>query len=268
MSFWVDSHCHLDFPDFAEEGVAALIDRARLNRVGHMLTISTHTQRLGNYTAIADRFDNVWTTVGVHPHQANQEIERDVTASQLSDMANSHAKIIAVGECGLDYFYDDVPHDIQHKVFREHIRAAITTDLPIIIHARQADTDMIRILQEEGAKESLRGVLHCFSSTKELADFALEIGFYISFSGIVTFPKSIELQEICKTIPLERILVETDAPYLAPVPYRGKRNEPAYVSHTGRYIAQLHGVDEIVAVQQTTANFFKLFNKIKGDAHV
>lgn len=266
---WTDSHCHLDFPDFDLEqggdGLEALVDRARLNRVMYMLTISTHTRRLARYTTIADRFDNIWTTVGVHPHQANEEGERDVTVEQLVEMADSHPKIVAIGECGLDYHYDYAPREVQHQVFRTHLRAAVQTGLPVIIHAREADEDMMRILREEGAGPNgkLRGVMHCFSSTPELAKFALELGFFVSFSGIVTFPKSNVLHEVCKFIPLNKLLIETDAPYLAPVPYRGKRNEPSFVSHTGRFVAELHKKDEIEVSHQTTDNFFNLFSKIK-----
>jgi TatD DNase family protein len=260
---WVDSHCHLDFPDFADDGVAALVDRARLNRVEAMLTISTHTQRLSRYTALVDEFPNVWMTIGVHPHQANEPVERDITADDLVRLANSHKKIVGIGECGLDYHYDYAPRDVQARVFREHIEAAITTKLPIIIHARQADDDMIAQLKDaQSAQRGLTGVMHCFSSTRKLADFALESGLYISFSGIVTFPKATDLQDICKIMPLDRILVETDAPYLAPMPYRGKRNEPAYVSHTGRFVAQLKDQDEIHVSSESTRNFYRLFSKI------
>lgn len=266
---WVDSHCHLDFADFAEEGVVKIIDRARLNRVGHMLTISTHTKRIENYTAIADQFEDVWTTIGVHPHQANEEYERLVTAEKLVSLAKSHPKIVAIGECGLDFHYDFAPRDVQEAIFREHITAAIETDLPLVIHSRDADKDMMRILKDCGAGQNgLKAVMHCFSSTPELADFALKMGFFVSFSGMVTFPKSTELQTICKHIPLDRLLVETDAPYLAPVPYRGKRNEPAYVSHTGRFIVELHQQDEAMVMKQTSDNFFRLFNKIKENANV
>lgn len=261
---WVDSHCHLDFADFQEEGVATIVERAQLNRVAHMLTISTHTQRITRYTEIADQFANIWTTIGVHPHQANEEIEKDITAEKLIALSASHAKIVGIGEAGLDYHYDYAPREQQHKVFQAHIDAAIETGLPLIIHAREADDDMIDILTRSGAKNGkLKAIMHCFSSTKKLADFALECGFYLSFSGIVTFPKATDLHDICKATPLDRILVETDAPYLAPVPYRGKRNEPAFVSHTGRFIATLHGIEEGKMADQTTKNFFRLFSKIK-----
>ena len=268
--FWVDSHCHLDFPDFnkAEEGgVAAFVDRARLNRVGAMLTISTHTQRLERYVKLADQFENIWTTIGVHPHQAGEQGETDVTVERLVTMVNSHKKIVAIGECGLDYHYDYAPRDVQNRVFRTHIEAALATGLPLVIHAREADDDIIAALREfEG--RGLTGVMHCFSSTQGLADYALKIGFYVSFSGIVTFPKATEIHEVCKSIPLERLLIETDAPYLAPVPYRGQRNEPAYVSHTGRFASELHRIDEAKVMQQQCDNFFNLFSKIDKGFHV
>jgi len=263
--YWIDSHCHLDF---AADGAETLIDRARLNRVGAMLTISTHTHHYGLYVALADQFTNVWTTIGVHPHQADEEHERDIKADTLIDLATNHPRIVAIGECGLDYHYDYAPREQQKKVFREHIKAAVKTGLPLVIHSRNADDDMIDILKENGAgSNGLKAVMHCFSSGQKLAEYALEAGFYISFSGILTFPKANDLHEICKSIPLERILVETDAPYLAPVPYRGKRNEPAYVSHTGRYLAKLHEKEELEVMNQTTSNFFNLFNKIKGSVN-
>lgn len=265
--YWIDSHCHLDFADFADEGVAAIVDRARLNRVGAMLTISTHTKRLERYTALADQFPNIWTTVGVHPHQAAEAGETNITADELVTLANSHPKIVAIGECGLDYHYDYAPRDVQHRVFRAHLEAAAQTKLPVIIHAREADDDIIALLSEYKGR-GLRGVMHCFSSTKALADYALSIGFTLSFSGIVTFPKATEIHHICTATPLDRVLVETDAPYLAPIPYRGKRNEPAFVSHTGRFVAQLHQKDEAHVMSQVMDNFYKLFNKINGDSHV
>lgn len=261
---WVDSHCHIDFSDFADEGIAAIVDRARLNRVEAMLLISTHTQRLSRYLDIAGRFPNIWTTIGVHPHQANEDVERDITTDKLVRLAQSGKKIVAIGECGLDYHYDYAPRDKQKDMFKIHIESAIQTGLPLIVHAREADDDVIAVLKECDAKpRGLTGVMHCFSSTKKLADYALDIGFYISCSGIVTFPKSTDLQDICRVIPLDRLLVETDAPYLAPTPYRGKRNEPAYVGHTGRFVAQLKGLQELDVARQTTQNFYDLFNKTR-----
>lgn len=266
--YWVDSHCHLDFADFAEEGVATLIDRARLNRVGAMLTISTHTARIDRYIALADQFPNVWTTIGVHPLQAHEDGERDITAARLIKLANSHPKIVGIGECGLDYHYQRETKDIQQQVFRAHIEAGIETGLPIIIHARDADEDMISILSEY-QNSGLKAVMHCFSSTKKLAEFAVEnMGFYVSFSGILTFPKAVEIHEVCKFIPLNKLLIETDAPYLAPIPYRGKRNEPAFVNHTGAFLAKLHKIDEKEAINYTTSNFYDLFSKINDKPHV
>jgi TatD DNase family protein len=203
----------------------------------------------------------VWTTIGVHPHQAAEPIETHITVERLVTLANSHSKIVAIGECGLDYYYDFAPRDVQKRGFKTHIEAALETGLPIIIHAREADEDMISILN--GYKgQNLRGIMHCFSSTQRLADTALELGFMLSFSGIVTFPKSHLLHEICRSIPLRNILIETDAPYLAPDPYRGKRNEPSFVSNIGYFIAKLHKIDESQLMNETNNNFFTLFNKI------
>ena len=265
---WVDSHCHINFPDFAkmEGGVDGVVERARLNRVGHMVNISTHTQRLPESIALTDSYSNVFSSVGVHPHNVLDAGEDHITANDLIAFAQ-HPKIIAIGESGLDYHYDFAPKNVQHDKFREHIIAAAKARLPLIIHAREADDDIIKILQEmreqPEIRDNLNGVMHCFSSTAQLAEFALEIGFYISFSGVLTFKNAVNLQEIAKNVPLNRLLVETDAPYLAPIPYRGKTNEPAYVTHTGRFLAGLHTVDEHVMAQTTTDNFFRLFSKAK-----
>jgi TatD DNase family protein len=263
---WVDSHCHLNFPDFhkMEGGVASVIERAHLNRISYMVTISTHTARLQECVDIAENFESVFCSVGVHPHNVAEEGESHITTADLVRLSQ-HPKIIAIGESGLDYHYDFAPKEIQHTQFRAHIRAAAETGLPLVIHAREADDDIIAILKEERAALSnpsrLKGVMHCFSSTKALADFALSIGFYISFSGVLTFKNAADIQDIAKSIPHDRLLVETDAPYLAPIPYRGKTNEPAYVSHTGRFLANLHGVDEAEMARITTDNFFTLFSK-------
>lgn len=265
---WIDSHCHLNFPDFQkmEGGVDAVIERARLNKISHMLTISTHTARLKECLDIAERFDPVFCSVGVHPHNVAEDGESRITTDDLVRLSQ-HPKIIAIGETGLDYHYDFAPKDIQHTQFRAHIRAAAATGLPLVIHAREADHDIIAILKEEREALSdpshLKGVMHCFSSTKALADFAVSIGFYISFSGVLTFKNATDIQEIAKSIPHDRLLVETDAPYLAPIPYRGKTNEPAYVSHTGRFLANLHGLGETEMARITSDNFFTLFSKAK-----
>ncbi len=265
---WVDSHCHINFPDFQtmEGGVDSVVERARLNRVTHMLNISTHTQKLPQSLALTDSYSNVFSSVGVHPHNVLDEGEAHITADDLITLAQ-HPKIIAIGESGLDYHYDFAPKEAQHAMFRAHILATAKTGLPLVIHAREADDDIIKILQEmceqPEVKTHLKGVMHCFSSTAQLAEFALEIGFHISFSGVLTFKNAINLQEIAKTVPLDRLLVETDAPYLAPIPYRGKTNEPAYVSHTGRFLAGLHDTDEHEMARITTDNFFNLFSKAK-----
>ena len=247
-------------------GVDGVVERARLNRVGHMVNISTHTQNLRESLALTDSYQNVFSSVGVHPHNVMDEGEKHITAADLIAFAE-HPKIIAIGESGIDYHYDYAPKEPQHAMFREHIIAAAQTDLPLVVHARDADDDIIKILQgmreHPQIKDRLNGVMHCFSSTPQLAEFALSIGFYISFSGVLTFKNAINLQDIAKNVPLDRLLVETDAPYLAPLPYRGKVNEPAYVTHTGRCLAGLKNVDEHSMERITTDNFFRLFSKAK-----
>jgi TatD DNase family protein len=250
----VDSHCHLDFPDFASER-DAILARARLAGVGTMLTISTRLDQFPAVRAIAEACENVWCSVGAHPHEAAEHA--GTTAIQLAALAE-HPRVVGIGETGLDFYYDHSPRDVQEQVFRAHIAASKASGLPLIVHAREADTETARILREEGPRA---GVLHCFSSGRNLAEAALDLGFYISISGIVTFRKADELRAIVRDVPLCRLLVETDAPYLAPVPYRGKRNEPAYVVATAAALAELKEVtlDELAAV--TTENFFQLFQK-------
>lgn len=242
-----------------------LIQNASDAGVDGMLNISCQIK--GDFPevlATAKRFDNVWCSVGTHPHDAGNADEQGVTQEELIALAQSDDKIIAIGETGLDYYYDNSPRDIQEASFRKHIRACIEADLPIIIHARDADKDIARILfEEEGAGTNLRGVMHCFSSGAELAQKALDFGFYISFSGIITFKQAEELRNIAKNVPLSRILVETDAPFLAPVPFRGKTNQPAYVPHTGKVLAELHNIDQESFANYSTENFFMLFNKAK-----
>ena len=256
----VDSHCHLDFPDFQDdlEGVVA---RAREAGVGHFLTICTHITRFEQVRAIADRFEDMHCTVGIHPHEAKNEPEIDT--ARLIDIATNDPKVVAFGETGLDFFYDSSPHEIQERQFRTHIRASRDAGLPIIIHTRDADDDMTRILEDEMANGAFTGVIHCFSSSSQLADKAIELGLYISLSGIVTFKKADQLRETAKQIPLDRILVETDSPYLAPIPKRGKRNEPAFVAHTAACVAELHGITSNELATKTTENFFRLFSKAK-----
>ncbi|MBL8660362.1 MAG: TatD family hydrolase, partial [Rhodospirillales bacterium] len=234
----VDSHCHLDFPDFEDE-LDAVVARAGAAGVGTMLTISTHLSRFERVRAIAERYDNVWCTVGVHPHEAAGE--GPATSEALIDLAR-HPKVVAFGETGLDYYYEHSPREVQARSFRTHIAAARATRLPVIVHTRNADEETARLLAEEHAAGAFGGVIHCFSSTPAMAEKAIALGLYISFSGIVTFKKADALRAVAQSVPLERLLVETDAPYLAPVPNRGKRNEPAFVVHTAAEVARVRGV--------------------------
>jgi TatD DNase family protein len=258
----VDSHCHLDFADFADER-ADIVRRAQEAGVGRMVTISTRVKKFADILAIADEFDPVYCSVGTHPHNAAEEL--DVTADELVRLAE-HPKVVAIGEAGLDYHYDKSPRDAQAASFRTHIAAARRTGLPLVIHARSADDDMAAILRDEMGKGAFPFILHCFSSGPELARTGVELGGYISFSGIVTFKNSEELREIAREIPLDCILVETDAPYLAPVPHRGRRNEPAYVADTARSLAATLGIDPAELATLTTRNFFRLFNKMPAPA--
>ncbi|MDJ1156795.1 TatD family hydrolase [Chelatococcus sp. SYSU_G07232] len=253
----VDNHCHLDFPDFAAE-LDAIVARARAAGVSRMVTISTYVRRFATYRAIAERYHGVFCTVGTHPHQAAEE--PDVTAEELVELSR-HPRCIAIGEAGLDYHYDRSPRDMQQAVFRTHIAAARATGLPLVIHARAADDDMIAILREEMEKGTFGAVLHCFSSGPELARAGLDLGLYVSFSGILTFKRSEDLRAIAADVPLDRLLVETDAPYLAPVPHRGQRNEPAYVAHTAAVLAEVKGVSPAAIARVTTENFERLFAK-------
>ena len=253
----VDSHCHLDFPDFAGE-LDAIMARAAARGVGTMVTIGTRLREFDRVRAIAERFDHVYCSVGVHPHEAAAEDATSV--DRLVELAQ-HPKVVGIGETGLDFYYDHSPRDRQAGVFAMHIEAARQTGLPLIIHCRDADPEMAQTLKEARARGPISGLIHCFSSTEELSTAALEVGFSISLSGIVTFKNAVELRKIAEKIPDDRLLVETDAPYLAPVPHRGKRNEPAYVADTAAFVAQLRDVTPEALAQQTTDNFFKLFAK-------
>jgi TatD DNase family protein len=252
----VDSHCHLDFPDFAEER-EAIIARAREAGIGTMLTISTRLDQFPGVCAIAEAHDDIWCSVGAHPHEAADHAE--LVADRLVALA-THPRVIGIGETGLDFHYDHSPREVQERVFRAHISAASDTGLPLIVHAREADDEIADILEEERPPA---GVLHCFSSGRGLAERALALGFYISISGIVTFRNADDLRAIVRDVPLERLLVETDAPYLAPVPHRGRRNEPAFVAATAAAVAELKGIDSETLAEATTANFFKLFAKAR-----
>jgi TatD DNase family protein len=254
----VDSHCHLDFPDFADD-LDGVVGRAREKGVGRMVTISTRVRKLEGLLAIAGRFPDVFCSVGTHPHNAHEEL--DITAADLVARTR-HPKVVAIGEAGLDYHYDNSPRDAQAQGFRTHIAAARETGLPLVIHSREADDDTARILEEETGKGAFPAVLHCFTGGRDLAMRGVALGHYVSFTGILTFKNSQNLRDIAAALPADRILVETDAPYLAPLPYRGKRNEPAYVAETARVLAQTRGVSVEEIARQTTENFFRLFSKV------
>lgn len=254
----VDSHCHLDFPDFASD-LDGIVERARAAGVGRMVTISTRARQLPSLLEIADRFDDVFCSVGTHPHNAHEEL--DIGTPELV-ASTAHPKVVAIGEAGLDYFYDKSPRPAQEQGFRAHIAAARETGLPLVIHSREADDDMARILEQETGKGAFPAVLHCFTGAADLARRAIDVGLYISFTGILTFKNSQSLRDIAASLPADRILVETDAPYLAPGKFRGKRNEPAYVVETAKTLAQVRGVSEAEIARQTTENFFRFFNKV------
>jgi TatD DNase family protein len=253
----VDSHCHLDFDDFGGD-MEAVLARAKESGVERMLTICTRVTKFDQVLAIAAAHDNIRCTVGIHPHEAEQEPDVDVT--RLVELAK-HPKVVGIGEAGLDYFYDKSPRERQQQVFATHIEASRVSGLPIVVHSRDADEDTVRLLQDGAKKGGLTGVIHCFTSTQYLADAALEMGFYISLSGIVTFKSAGALRDVAKSIPHDRLLVETDSPYLAPIPMRGKRNEPSYVRHTASYVADFLGLSLPDLAQKTTANFDRLFAK-------
>jgi TatD DNase family protein len=254
----VDSHCHLDFPDFSTE-LDAVISRARAAGVGRIVTISTRVKRHAQVLAIAEKVPEVFCSVGTHPHYAHEE--PDVDAQKLAGLAK-HPKIVAIGEAGLDYFRNNSPREAQAASFREHIAAARETGLPLVIHSRDCDVDMMQILREESGKGAFPAVLHCFTGGRDLAFAAIDLGHYVSFTGILTFKNSDALREIAAALPADRIMVETDAPYLAPLPYRGKHNEPAYVVETAKVLADARGVSADEITRQTTENFFQLFSKV------
>ena len=258
----VDSHCHLDFPDFADE-LDAVVARARTAGIGRMVTISTRVKRFAQVAAVAERFPDVYCSVGTHPHNAHEEL--DVTAADLVAYTKA-PKVVALGEAGLDYHYDNSPRDAQERGFRTHIAAARETGLPLVIHTRDADTDTARILEEETGKGAFPAVLHCFTGGAELARRAIELGLFISFTGILTFKNSVALRDIAALLPADRILVETDAPYLAPGKLRGKRNEPAFVVETAKVLAETRGVTLDDISRLTTENFFRLFSKVPRPA--
>lgn len=253
----IDSHCHLDYFTPAER--PAVLDRAATAGVAGMVTIGTTMAQSRGLPALAEERQNIWCTVGVHPHHA---AEAPIPSPEDIAALTQHPRVIGIGESGLDYFYDRSPRAVQQDNFRAHIRAARLVGLPLAIHARDADTDIADILQDERDNGgNFDFLLHCFSSSRALAEQAVAMGGYVSFSGILTFPKSLELREIARDLPPERLLVETDAPYLAPVPFRGKRNEPAFVAHTARVLAEVRGLEPEALADLTTANFRLLFRK-------
>lgn len=253
----VDSHCHLDFNDF-EEDFEDVLNRAKENGVTTILNAGNNINELDQQLELSERYPFIYTAVGVHPHNA-AEYENIKAEDFIAKSA--HKKVVGIGECGLDYYYDYSPKDVQVKVFVEQIKAAQQTGLPLIIHTRDADEDTIEILREHYKIAPFSGEIHCFSTSRKLAEFALSIGFYISASGIITFNKSTELRDIFKDIPLDRLLVETDAPFLAPIPMRGRRNEPSFVLHTAEKLAQIKDISLEELAQITSDNFCNLFRK-------
>jgi len=259
----IDSHCHLNFPEFASD-LDDVLSRAKENGVGLMLTVNTKLEQAKDLQAIADRYSEVYCSVGVHPHDAAAYVkgyEGDTLFNQIKMLAN-HPKVIGIGETGLDYYYNNSPRVDQISSFKDHILASLELNLPLIIHTRDADEDTIACLKDVGQSKA-KGVFHCFSGSAELAQQALELGFYISFSGILTFKKADALRQIAQEAPIERILVETDAPFLAPVPQRGKRNEPAFTRYTAELLANLKGLSYSAIETATTNNFFSLFSKAR-----
>ncbi len=266
---WIDSHCHLNHVKFTpENGVEGVIADARAAGVGGMLSINCEIKKeFDGLLELVKPLDNVWCTVGTHPHEASKPEEKIITLDELIKLATSDEKVIGIGECGLDYFYkhSDIPD--QQECFRKHIRACLATDKPIIIHARDADNDVIRIIREETNGRGMRGIMHCFSSSTKMGHEALGLGLHISFSGILTFKKSEELRAFAKDVPMDRLLVETDSPYLAPEPHRGQMNVPAYVPLTGAVLANLKDISKSDMANITTTNFYNLFKIEKENYH-
>lgn len=256
----VDSHCHLNFPE-----IIANIQSVRLSmqeaQVGHALCVSVTLDKFPEVLSLAEQYENFYASVGVHPDY--EDIE-EPSVDMLVQLAN-HPKIVAIGETGLDYFRLTGDLEWQRERFRTHIRAAVIANKPLIIHTRSAAEDTLRIMQEEGANR-VAGVMHCFTESLEVAQAAIEMGFYISFSGIVTFKNATQLKDVAKAIPLDSVLVETDSPYLAPTPFRGKTNQPAYVRYVAQEIATLRGISLEEVMMATTYNFFNLFKQAKADA--
>jgi TatD DNase family protein len=258
----VDSHCHLDFPDFNAD-VADVVMRAQAAGISRIVTISTRIKRHPEVVTIAERFPDVYCSIGTHPHYAHEEL--DIGLEELIARTR-HPKVVALGEAGLDYHYNAHTRDAQQQGLRNHIAAARASGLPLVIHSRDADADMGMILESEAGQGAFSAVLHCYTGGADLARRAIALGLFISFTGILTFKKSEELRAIAASLPADRILVETDAPYLAPGPHRGKRNEPGYVVETARVLAQVRGISLDEVARQTTGNFFRLFSKVPRDS--
>lgn len=257
----VDSHCHLDFENF-EEDLDAVVERAHAAGVGLMVTICTALSRLQHVLAIAERYPRVYCAAGIHPHRVGEEGVPSV--ERLVDIAR-HPRVVGLGETGLDYFYDHSPREQQQDSFRIHIRAAREAGVPFIVHTRDADADTATILTEECRGGDVLGLLHCFSSGRQLAETAVDLGMSVSLAGMVTFKNAESLREIVAGLPADRLLVETDAPFLAPVPNRGKRNEPAFVVHTAATVAKLKNLEPEAFASLSTANFFRLFSKVPAE---
>lgn len=253
----IDSHCHLDFDALAGD-IDGVMERAAAAGVTGMVTISTRVENFSTYTAIAEQHTNVWCSVGTHPHNADQELH-----VQTDDLVrlSAHPRCVAIGEAGLDYFYDNAPRAAQATGLRRHIAAARITGLPLVIHSRAADDDMAAILEEEAGQGTFPFVLHCFTAGRDLATRALALGGYISFSGIITFRNAEEIRAVAADVPPDRYLVETDAPYLAPIPHRGASNEPSFVRHTAEKLAEVRGISLDRLAAETTGNFARLFSK-------
>jgi len=258
----VDSHCHLDYDGLADQ-LPAVLKRAREQGVGLMLSISSRVKNFPRLLSIAENHYNIFCTVGTHPHNAHEEL--DVTVADLLKLTQ-HPKVVGIGEAGLDYHYDLSPREAQMQGFKNHIAAARESGLPLVIHTRQAEEDTARVLEEEMAKGPFKALLHCFTSQQWLAEKGVELGLYVSFSGILTYKNAEDLRTTAKALPIDRLLVETDAPFLAPVPFRGKDNEPSYVVKTLEQLAAIRGLTRDEMAYMTSANFFRLFDKVKVPA--
>jgi TatD DNase family protein len=256
----VDSHCHLDYKPLADD-LKVTMGRAREAGVAAVLTIGTSISGSERLPELVEPHENIWCTAGIHPHEAGKDGDR---VAELTRLAR-HSKVIALGETGLDYYYDNSPREAQLRSFRGHVRIAAETGLPLIVHTRDAEPDTAAVLKD-AAESGVTGVLHCFTSSRQLAEIGLELGFYVSISGIVTFKNAEDLRQTVRDIPLDRLLVETDAPYLAPAPHRGRPNEPALLVHTARKVAELKGLELPALARATTDNFFRLFAKAERPA--